>query len=283
MQMFNFWKKNDAVANRSPEGVIYYYANSVMDKNIFLDGEFEISKPMDNNDYSEFNYGINLVAGIFEEVAKDDLHLLKIAKEFFEEEKKRFADNFILSFSTNKNSRLLWENLNSNGYNIEFSEDLVADFANPIISSIRLGNVTLQSIDNIEFSSFACSYNAVLYELEEQRNLIREVVENIKNSYIANCPDTYYSQFDMLIKTIPYLKDPSLIDEQEFRLVIKLDENMYCDLDKIILKMNSKKYIKSITLGYTNSSDLSVQTMEDLISTLPEDIKIEINKTALRM
>lgn len=309
-----FWVGEDSIyGKRLPQGSIYHYTASVMAvKNILSEGELWLSKSTVMNDYSEIIYGMKLAEQIFNEMAVDDKELLKIKESFLKYAKNDFSDSFILCFSENGNSRLLWDSYsNKNGYNIEFTKDLISDFVDNVkgiktiipavgapYQKIEGPIVYIKDSGNIRPEKL-CNY--VLYKEDEQKAVLREIIQYIKDKNSEKRYEDLNEAFQALVQTIPFLKDPSLRDEEEYRLVIRIlgekdykGKKLYLKnmqqyreknnilLPYIVLKMKSKEYIKSVSLGYTNCNELSVQTMEDFISTLNQRIEIKKIDMALR-
>jgi|GEM_PF-6526705 len=318
--MAELWDQVDDTWGKSlPENSIFHYTNSVLAvKNILSEGELWLSKSIVMNDYSEISYGIELVRKMFIELADGNTELLQIADSFCENAASNFSDYYILCFSQDGNSRLLWDSYsNKNGYNIEFSKEFISDFIDgtPYIVNIledskfvkeQDGNCIYIKTFEDEFTLPAFSYkifaNSVLYDGDKQRKLLREVVEYAKAKQTAGKTVDVQLAFNALEQSLPFLKDPSLRDEKEYRLVIKITSDCKDKRGKkqylrqvqqyreknnmlfpyIILKMKCKNYIRSISLGYTNCSTLSKQTMEDFILTLSQNIEVKTPYYALR-
>ena len=318
--MAELWNQVDKTWGKSlPENSIFHYTNSVLAvKNILSEGELWLSKSTVMNDYSEIVYGIELVRKMFIELVDGNTELLHIANSFCENAASNFSDYYIISFSQNGNSRLLWDSYsNKNGYNIEFSKELISDFIDrkPYIVKTFAGSkfvdkqegkcIFIKTYDD-EFTLPSFSYEVlaspVLYDADKQRELLREVVEYTKAKQTDGKITDIQLAFNALMQSLPFLKDSSLREEEEYRLVIKItpgredgrgkkqylrNVQQYREKDNmlfpyIILKMKSRTYIKSVSLGYTNCNTLSKQTMEDFVSTLSQDIEIKTPNYALR-
>jgi hypothetical protein len=315
-----FWKQTDNTWGMClPKNSIYHYTSSVMAvENILSSGELWMSKSTVMNDYTEIIYGIELIKEVFSKKESKDAWFAEISESISQRSLSSFADYFILSFSQNGNSRLLWDSYsNKNGYNIEFSKELISDFVglSPYIVNVlkdgafvptqRGFKVSLKTIQD-EFTIPGFSYevfsNSVLYDKTKQLEIINEVVEYIERKKAELKSVDISLALSALMQSIPFFKDPSLRDEEEYRLVIKITPSEqrsnrkkeylrnvqhYREKDNklfpyIILKMRSKEYIKSVSLGYCNCDELSVHTMQDFLSTLSQNIEIKTPNYALR-
>jgi len=104
-----------------------------------------------------------------------------------------------------------------------------------------------------------------------------------------------------ILDFIPFFKDQTLKEEEEYRLVIKIHNQKekrgkrqylrpiqhYREVDNklfpyLILKMRNNTYAKSVCMGYCNCDDFSFETLQDFMSTLPYDIEIKKANYALR-
>lgn len=315
-----FWKQTHyAWGVCLPEGSVYHYTPSVMAvKNILSTGELWMSKSTVMNDFTEINYGVDLfndvVAGI-----SDDTWLMNIVNLFSKDILGSFADFFILSFSLNNNSRLLWDSYsNKNGYNIEFSKELISDFLaissdesnatlyDKVVSGQQGYNVAIKTYPEecnppkFRFLAFA---NSVSYNQDQQRIIINEIIEYIRR-YREYDFYTVFSDINMalssLMQSILFFKHPSLRDEEEYRIVVKImaegepidktylrGVQQYREKDNkllpyIVLKMKPLEYIKSLSVGYQNSNELSISTMRDFITTISPNIAIKTPYYPLR-
>ena len=313
-----FWEQsNDTWGMCLPKGSIYHYTSSITAvKNILSSGELWMSKSTVMNDYSEIIYGINLIKEVLGAKIAEDKWFSEISESISQNALNSFADYFILSFSQNGNSRLLWDSYsNKNGYNVEFSRDFISDFIElkpyivntlegstfvPIQKGFKVSIKTIKDEFSIPGFSYEVFANSVLYDQTKQLEIIKEVVEYIECKKAESKFTDISLALSALMQSIPFFKDPSLRDEEEYRLVVKITPERpgrkkeylrnvqhYCEKDNklfayIILNMKSKEYIKSVSLGYCSCDELSIHTMKDFISTLSQDIEIKTPNYALR-
>lgn len=220
----------------------------------------------------------------------------------------------ILSFSENGNSRLLWDSYSKkSGYNIELSSNFIRDFiSNTPLIETRLNDTTktwekaikgykvkilpkANETLNFGYSAYA---NRVLYDKEKQIAIFKELLSSITEALETKQHTDIQLCLSTILEFIPFFKDETLRDEEEYRLIINISSptrqsahgkkqylrsiQRYRDVDNrlfpyIVLKMYDKTYIKSVSMGYSND-ELAFETLKDFISTLPYDIKV--NKAA---
>lgn len=317
--MAMFWKQSsDTWGMCLPEGSIFHYTASVMAvQNILSSGELWMSKSTVMNDYSEILYGVELIKEVLDEKIEEDEWFSELSQSFSEKAISSFADCFILSFTQNGNSRLLWDSYsNKNGYNIEFSKELIYDFIKstpyivntfkddsfvPVKKGFKVALKTIKDEFTIPGFRYEVLANSVLYDKTKQIKIIRDVVDYIASKKAESKFADISIALSALKQSIPFFKHPSLRDEEEYRLVVRINPNEdkgekkeylrnvqhYREKDNklfpyIILKMKSKEYIKSLSLGYCNCGELSVHTMKDFISTLHQNIEVKTPDYALR-
>lgn len=306
-----------------PNGSLYHYTSSVKAiQNILTNGEFWMSKSSVMNDFSEISYGINLARSIIKQEAIQHNYLDMIIKKIDQAiAEKIFGDVYILSFSENGNSRLLWDSYaRKSGYNVEVDSIFISD----LFSNARLQKHVFNNVSNkydlldagmrkVDISSEKTKYvkpgislqyfaNKVLYDQKQQEKIISDIIHfilNLKGTSREKYIDFILTRF---LDFIPFFKDPSLSDEEEYRFIIRIQssrENMgekrnhlvgvehYREVDNklfpyIILKLNDRSYYKSVCLGYCNSDELSINTFRDFLSTTPGNVQLKCAKFALR-
>lgn len=156
--------------------------------------------------------------------------------------------------------------------------------------------------DSLVGYSYEILANKVLYDEQKQTDLLKEFIEYISKKMNENCYSDVKVTITALVQTISFLKDPTLRDEEEYRIVIHIKPNKEETANKklylrnvqyyresgnklfpfIKLRMETIEYVKSIMVGYMNNDKLSIQTMRDFLSTLPYDIELENCEYPLR-
>lgn len=294
-----------------PSEPLYHYTSSVMTvKSILTVQELWLSKYTVMNDYSEIQYGVTLIENAIAERSKQDNRFENLIESFHKFIHKEISDYFIMSFSQNSNSRLLWDSYAlKSGYCIEFSPTLIADLIHntPLIKKVFQGEKFVDvptgkrkvSIKKAEDSLVGYGYevlaNKVVYDEHKQNALLNEFMEYVSKKLDENSMSDINIAFNALAQTIPFLKAPALKDEEEYRLVVHIRPNKEEARNKkqylrnvqyyresgnklfpfIKLQMESLEYVKSIAVGYMNCNELSMQTMEEFLATFSHDIKLK--------
>lgn len=297
---------------------LYHYTSSVMTvKSILTEQELWLSKYTVMNDYSEIQYGVSLIENVFARKSKQDSRFKTLLESIHELFQKEVSDYFIMSFSENDNSRLLWDSYaRKNGYCIKFSSSFITDLAysTPLVKKVFGGDKFVdestgkrkiyikKAQDSLVGYSYDILANKVLYDEQKQNDLLKEFIEYISQKIDENCYSDVKIAITALVQTIPFLKDPTLRDEEEYRIVIHIRPNKDETANKklylrnvqyyresgnklfpfIKLRMETVEYVKSISMGYMNNDKLSMQTMRDFLSTLPYDIELENCEYPLR-
>lgn len=294
-----------------PNESLYHYTSSVATvKSILTAQELWLSKYTVMNDYTEIQYGVSLIENIMIEKSKEDRRFERLIDSFRRFIRNEITDYFIMSFSQNGNSRLLWDSYAlKSGYCIEFSPTFISDFIynEPLTKMVLRGDKFVTErvgkrkvyLKKAQESPVGYGYevlaNKVLYDDKKQKQLLIEVMDYISNKMDDNKNADINIAINALVQTIPFLKDPTLKDEEEYRLVIHISPNKEEPKNKkqylrsvqyyresgnklfpfVKLQLETLEYVKSIAVGYMNCNELSMQTMEEFLATLPYDIKLK--------
>jgi len=319
----NFWKQNQNTWGMClPQGSIYHYTSSVkVVENILTEGELRLSKSTVMNDFSEIKYGCDLFTETVKKAQLDtDLETLLLDNISNAVNDNIFGDVFILCFSLNGNSRLLWDSYSrKTGYNIEISPNFIEDFITnaPLVENHfvedkgfiekvvghKIQLLRKEEIFTVQGLPYSLCANRVLYDQDLQLKVFQELLEVVEEEHRNNNYLMVNVCLAGVLDFIPFFKDPTLKEEEEYRLVIRVIRpetngrdgkkqylrpfQHYREFENklfpyIKIKMNSKEYIKNVSMGYCNSDDLSYETLADFISTLSEDIGIKKTRYALR-
>lgn len=221
-----FWEQSsDTWGMCLPKSSIYHYTSSVMTvKNILSEGELWMSKSTVMNDFSEIAYGVELAKEMLSEVESEDEWFLKLSDELPQQAFSNFSDYFILSFSQNGNSRLLWDSYsNKNGYNIEFSKEFISDFIKstpylvktfkdsafvPVKEGLKIHLKTQKDEFTIPGFAYEAFANLVLYDRDKQCQIISEIIEYIKVKKPENKQIDISLALSALMQSLPFFKDP---------------------------------------------------------------------------
>lgn len=308
----DFWKPHDGNWRLClPKGPIYHYTASVIAvENILSKGELWLSKSTVMNDSSEIKYGCELFKKVVEAEVVDKTLSKEIIDSFIKAIKdKIFGDLYILSFSENEKSRLLWDSYSQKtGFNIKFSNNFIQDIGQlpTIIGGPNINIVRKEEKFVVGAFKHSATANTVIYDKDKQKLIFKQVLEvlevlveenNIHNSLGVN------ECLSSIIDFIPFFKDDSLKDEEEYRLVVKIENadgierdgkrqylrllQYYREFENklfpyIILKMREKKYMINVCMGYCNCDELSEETLKDFVSTLSCPITISKCNIGLR-
>ncbi|TCK98016.1 DUF2971 family protein [Natranaerovirga hydrolytica] len=132
--------------------------------------------------------------------------------EAFYNEADYYPDYYVASFSLNSNSLSMWnyytKTTNKTGYNISFkSKELI------------------NSLENKSFYRYKVNYNT-----EEQLKEIMKYIYAFNNAWDSNRSEIFlkwlrYLLLDLIDITSLRFKHPAFANEEEFRIVYKVDEN----------------------------------------------------------
>ena len=186
-----------------PNESIYHYTSSVKTvENILTNGELWLSKSTVMNDFSEIKYRCDLFVQVVTEEHLEQTLSNGIIDNFLEAIRyKIFGDVFILSFSENENSILLWDSYShKSGYNIEISNEFIRDFISRAPNEIlvqksgsngltkEIHGMKIQIVSQkdefvISVFSHSSTANKALYDKEQQILIFKQALEILKKEY----------------------------------------------------------------------------------------------------
>lgn len=271
--------------------VLFHYTSAQALKNIIEGKEFWITKSEFLNDKEEIKYTYKIISKIIEEFMSDnptdeEWEFKKIIEKYIDDN-KLFTDSYILSFSTNKDSNLLWSNYSNNdGYNIGFSY--------PNIENIL--------VDNLKDVSAVVISNVISYDECEQKRLLTEEIINMYKVY-KYCIDNnkldnmleYTTQIRINIFLLSlFFKANCFKQEEEFRIVVVIAEDNnkqgQCRLLNGVfipfmkLPICNEKYcpIKLITIGPKNNLDIAKDGLKYFLKSNDFNLdEVEIRKSEI--
>lgn len=300
----------------TPKGNLYHYTSANALSSIIQNQELWTTKSSFMNDTSEIEYASELFLKRLEcsKLREEDKRLLK---EGFEKGKKEgiFDNMYVLCLSANPDSLPMWSYYGKNdGYNIGISPQFVSDFVNTEFIKIKTlktvkGNTEwvesigskCVSVGTEENSALVVKSNYVLYDDIKQAKIFDLLLEEIGNLTIENSHNSN-AQINLMLSTltdfIPFMKDYSYHNEEEYRILIKLDETggNKLKLNKIQkyrvfngalipyikLVLNKPNYFNSITASPFNRSELVLLGIQDVINTYPVPLKLLHSKIPSR-
>lgn len=281
-----------------PDREIYHYTSGAAFSNILSKHRLWLTKYDYLNDRSEIDYACNLLL--------ERLHLSQVKdkdriEEVFINGRSEIYNNiFVLSFSYNDDSLLMWTyyGKNADGYNIEISKDFMEDLRNTEVPSedieewIKSSNKTSVEIliDKGLEQNIRPSYSPkvrgqnILYKREEQIVVFDSILSEISNhehyesSFVVDIPNYFYINYIQLLKDmIPFFKHHKYSDEQEYRVYLQIEEIKSNPMDiikyrnyngvlvpYIELQIKNRRYFKSVCLSPMNSSETAKQGLESI-------------------
>ena len=245
------------------KGTVYHYTSAFALENILKGRKLWISKSDFLNDETEYKYGIELTKKVYKEQHYkyiNDNMINKIEKEI----KSCLRRSFIFSTSRNKDSINLWSNYSNNdGYCIGFNlKEMEKRMFNRKIyvtgnKMSNKGNEKYYVPIRGQLESVAIYTSQVIYSLDKQRNIIKEIfshMENVSekfNLYKEDISENEFLQFKYtyndaidtafttLVNQIRLFKNPVFMQDEEYRIVFeinkKLDVIKYKQLDGIFI------------------------------------------------
>ena len=297
------------------KGRLYHYTSSVIAvQNILTKGEIWMTKSSAVNDYSEIAYGTNKFREIVRRESNADPNITNLARMFEDGIKNNaFGDMYILSLSENGTSRLLWDSYSKKkGYCIGFDGKIAYDFANEsfeminvlrgdkfVLESTHIRSVVVNDDPNRRCSKYA---NIVLYDETKQEQLFIDIIQFVRRQSKKDIRAAMQIALMLVFLSVPFIKDKSLRDEEEYRLVVRVpipegysggkklylsEIQKYREMENklipyIVLKINNIELIEDVAAGYCNADDFSKSMLTEFISTLKHKIDIRTVDFSLR-
>jgi len=307
----------DEIGIRLPTENLFHYTSSIGTiENILSTGDIWLSKSSTMNDRYEISYGIKLAQKAVEKYKSKSDDAEKLFFPVSDALLGSLYNYYILSFSKNENSRFLWESYsNKNGYNIEFNTKFISDFVH---SEKQYKNVFENGTHRTEMDrikiiikenknltadipsyGFERTAGYVIYNKEIQEGIINNLCDYMLEN--KNDRSAVFVAGNELINQLMLFKDPFFKDEQEYRLIVKIKgektknrkylrrvenyrERNNCLIPYIILNMkNPSEYIETVTIGYGNRELYCKSTLEDYVSTISPNIKVNMAVSPLQV
>lgn len=261
------------------EGILYHYTSGESLKGIIEDEELRITKSEFLNDKGEIKYTHSIILEIIDEFMEgspsDEEKGFKTLIERGIDEEEFLADSYVMPFSTNKDSNLLWSNYaNNDGYNIGFRY--------PDIEKILNLNIN-RNKDKLSDQIAVVLSGNVIYDEDKQREyLSREILDMYKIYMYCKKNEQLDKFFEYISKNKVnvflhslFFKASCFKQEEEFRIVImpgnkvKSANSLKCRFTNgvfipyfksSIINNSSGKIrlpIESITIGPKNNLDIA--------------------------
>ena len=291
-----------------PDREIYHYTSAVAFSNILSKHRLWLTKYDYLNDRSEIDYACDLLIERlhFSQVKNKD----RIKDVFINGRSEIYNNIFVLSFSYNEDSLLMWTyyGKNADGYNIEISKNFIEDLRNTEIPSenieewIKASSKTSveilidQDLEQKKRHSYTWKVRGqnILYKKEEQIEVIDSVLSEISNheqyesSIVVDIPNYFHIIYTQLLKDmIPFFKHEKYSDEQEYRVYLQIEDIKPSPMDiikyrnykgvlvpYIELLIKNHRYFKSVCLSPMNSSDTAKQGLESIAKNHSPVLKI---------
>lgn len=263
---------------------IYHYTDITALYNILKNESLWLTRYDFMNDSTEVNYLVNLIKDEF-----DGGICSSMKKELFEEIRSDIynasTNLFILSLTKNSDSLTLWSNYSNNtGYNLGFHSDRFFYEVRKASFAREGHNDKVKIKDENHYINFCYCYQ-VIYDINEQKALLRVALEKIIHLYkgynhvrVLSEDHNYYYLYNYYLLIIKicvyaaYFKNPLFNHEEEYRLAIRVDENLdvtkYRVSNGIIIpyievsfsedgEIKRKLPLSSITVGSKNNIDIA--------------------------
>lgn len=281
------------------EGNVYHYTNIDSLEQIITTKSLCISKSNYLNDKTELDYAFNLIYQIYNNSNEYKNISLKIMNVLINMIKESLEESYILSFSVNNDSLILWGNYSQfEGYNIDFNiKELFDRFKDEkvyIISNEKDKNgcfkrIRIEREDTDENISMVSG--KVIYDLETQIEIIKNQLISLddlnKNFYkFIDMSEEYKNTFSdiknkickMLAMYVQLFKNPSFQQEEEYRILFTLNKKMdivkyrkcsgiFIPYIKIAFEDYNDKYkkglpIEGINIGPKNNMDIAINGLK---------------------
>lgn len=226
---------------------VYHYTNIDSLEQIIKNQTLWISKSSYLNDKTELNYTFDLIYKIYGNGKKYKNITKKRINAIIDMIKNSLEESYILSFSVNSDSLILWGNYSKfEGYNLDFN-------IKKLFHRITDGKVyitTNEKDHNGKFKKIKIDRNhnkkkisivsgKIIYKLEEQKKIIEHQLNCLdylyENYYTSakiskDYKNKFYSIIIKLCQTlatyVQLFKDPSFEQEEEYRILLTLNEKM---------------------------------------------------------
>lgn len=280
---YNMFRKYiDNGEEEKNKGTLYHYTNVYGMEGILSNREFWASHSDFLNDKTEIKYSLDICKTLMKDKLKDNKLKDGIYNKFdtvLEIMNEQLV--YILSFSTNGDSNLLWSNYSNNdGYNIAFSYPT-------IIKNMKLKN----------YDKYNVYPSRVIYEKEQHMKAISEVIDDFIESAEneirgVKTNDEYIKELTQIIMALQlfsiFFKDSCFSQEEEYRIAFVPTGNAKSEYNCRIsngtfipfIKIGfSEEFVEGVTIGPKNNMDI---TMEGLFQFLKLKKYKQITKENIR-
>lgn len=267
------------IEQKKEERILYHYTSGESLKGIIEDEELRITKSEFLNDKGEIKYTHSTILKIIDEfMASNPSEEEDGFKSLIErgiDEEVFLADSYVMPFSTNKDSNLLWSNYaNNDGYNIGFRY--------PDIEEILNLNINGSKDKFLDQGAVVLSNNVIYDEDKQKEYLSREIICMYKIYIYCKKNEQLDKFFEYISKNKVniflhslFFKASCFKQEEEFRIVImpgnkeKSANSLKCRFTNgvfipyfksSIINNSSGKIrlpIESITIGPKNNLDIA--------------------------
>lgn len=268
---------------------LYHYTTMDALINIVSKREFWVTKWDYLNDIDEFKVAKDICVevmkseGIKPNIIEEVVNCIK--KELLSDSISQ--DFYILSFSCDSDNQLLWSNYsNMDGVNIEIDFSKFVENLNYTLVWNGLVNYDVKS-------QISCMRNTIQEEFVGQESFgkIRNIFD--LNNLVGEQHSLFVSHLSMICQLYSmFFKRSCFAGEDEYRFVFSGGENVETNfrykkgaiIPYIKRSIESKDFIKGITIGPTNRSDIVKKGIRELFYYYQksEDIKISNSQIPLR-
>lgn len=221
----------------SSDKKIYHYTSPAGFQGIITNSTLRFTDRFFLNDYTEGVYVLDLCIENLDSLVPNDRNFREELSRVFKEQKEKMNETYIYvyqcSFSLDNDNLSLWNYYTKGdsiqGYNLCFEADQIQK------------KLHLKQKNNEKLSPL---YGVVVYEKQEQLNIIRRIIEKFQRSNQVY-PENYQFTIRLLVEKLlvigTFFKNPCFSVEHEFRVVFNLGIN---NLGNFVQIQNEKKYFE---------------------------------------
>ena len=221
----------------SSDKKIYHYTSPAGFQGIITNSTLRFTDRFFLNDYTEGVYVLDLCIENLDSLVPNDRNFREELSRVFKEQKENMNETDIYvyqcSFSLDNDNLSLWNYYTKGdsiqGYNLCFEADQIQK------------KLHLKQKNNEKLSPL---YGVVVYEKQEQLNIIRRIIEKFQRSNQVY-PENYQFTIRLLVQKLlvigTFFKNPCFSVEHEFRVVFNLGIN---NLGNFVQIQNEKKYFE---------------------------------------
>ncbi|GKX64871.1 DUF2971 domain-containing protein [Inconstantimicrobium mannanitabidum] len=272
------------IDQKKEERILYHYTSGESLKGIIEDEELRITKSEFLNDKGEIKYTHSTILKIIDEfMASNPSEEEDGFKSLIErgiDEEEFLADSYVMPFSTNKDSNLLWSNYaNNDGYNIGFRYPEIEEILNLNINGSK---------DKFLDQAAVVLSNNVIYDEDKQREYLSTEIICMYKIYI------YCKKNEQLDKFFEYIsknkvniflhslffKASCFKQEEEFRIVI-MPGNRVNSANSLKCRFTNGVFIPYFKSSIINNSSGKIRLPIESITIGPKN-NLDIAENGLR-